>query len=403
MRMTRRVVSLALAAWAVPLAAPRAAGFRIEPNAGFDRWLRAFRMRAEEDGITAATLDRAFAGAGYMPKVIELDQRQAEVTKTLGDYLANAASKHRLENGLAKLRKHADLFARLEDLFGVEKHLLTAIWGMESSYGALPGDTPIIPALATMAYEGRRAEMFETELMGALRIVQRGDATPDMLKGSWAGAMGHMQTTPTVYERFGADFDGDGRIDIWSDKPDDALATAAAYLAWAGWTHGQPAWIEVRLPDRLDLALTGRVEPRLPSLWAGLGVRDMDGKPVPDHGPANVILPAGPEGPAMMIFDNFQVIKAYNYSDAYASGIWYIASRLTGGPRVRATFDKDPWGMSRDERKELQRRLNEAGFEAGQVDGVLGEKSRAAIRAYEEAEGLRVTGVPTRALLARLR
>jgi peptidoglycan lytic transglycosylase B len=373
------------------------------PNAQFDAWVAAFRGRAASAGISAATIDRAFRGVGYLPGVIERDRNQTEFKRSLEDYLAIAASDERIATGQAKLRQYNAILSQIEQRYGVEKQYVTAIWGLESRYGERRGDIPVMSSLSTLAFDGRRGAFFEKQLIAALRILQNGDTTPDRMTGSWAGAMGHTQFIPTSYEAFAVDFTGDGRRDIWSEDPTDALASAAAYLAKNGWTRGQPWGVEVRLPQGFNTGLTGRGTARSTTDWANLGVRDMNGRVVPDYGRASVIIPSGANGPAFMTFSNFTTITRYNNSESYVIGIGHLADRIMGKPPIQGGFPPDASGMTINDRRALQQGLTDAGFDTGGTDGVIGSKTTAAITAYQTANGLAVTGQPSLDLLARLK
>jgi lytic murein transglycosylase len=332
---------------------------------------------------------------------VERDRNQTEFTRTLEDYLAIAASDERVSKGRANARRYAATLNRIEQRFGVPPQVVTAVWGLESFYGDRRGDIPVISALSTLAYDGRRGRFFESQLIAALRILQNGDITAERMTGSWAGAMGHTQFIPTSYLAYAVDFTGDGRRDIWSDDPTDALASAAAYLDRSGWRAGQPWGLEVRLPAGFSGPF-GRGTRRSPSAWAASGVTDMAGRAVPDHGPASILVPdAG--GPAFMVFPNFGVILRYNNAESYAIGVGHLSDRIAGGGPIQASFGPDRYGLTLEDRKALQRGLTRAGFDAGTADGVLGPRTEAAITAYQRAEGLSVTGTPSRALLARLR
>jgi len=371
------------------------------PNTGFDAWAAAYRGRALSSGITASTFDSAFRNAGYLPGVIERDRKQVEFTRTLEDYLAIAASDERVSQGRENFARYRSTLGQIETRYGVEREIVTAIWGLESRYGARRGDIPVVSSTATLAYDGRRGSFFEKQLTAALRILQRGDTTPDRMVGSWAGAMGHTQFIPTSFEAYAVDFTGDGRRDIWSDDPSDALASAAAYLERSGWRKGQPWGVEVRLPAGFSGPF-GRDVTRSPSSWAAAGVRDMQGRKVPDHGPASIIRPqAG--GPAFMVFRNFTVITRYNNSTSYVIGVGHLADRIGGGGPLQSGFPPDANGLSIEDRKDLQRGLNRAGYDVGTPDGVVGSKTEAAISAYQAANGFAVTGKPSPELLARLR
>jgi len=372
-------------------------------QAGFESWLRGFAQRAARRGISQDTLNAAFSGVSFLTDVVVNDSRQAEVAKPLQNYLSSAASGARLAGGRRALGRYRSLLDRIERRYGVEKEVIVAIWGMESAFGGFRGSAPVFSTLATLAYEGRRRALFEAELLAALKILEAGHTSAAQMKGSYAGAMGHTQFMPSTFHAHAQDFDGDGRRNIWSDDPSDALASAAGLLKAEGWRKGQPWAIEVRLPEGFDLALTGRVYPRSARDWRRLGVRSAQGRRLPDNGPGALILPAGPRGPVFMIYDNFHVLKTYNYADSYVIGVGHLSDKLAGGGEIVSGFPRNPWGMSNAERRALQERLNARGFGAGNPDGVIGEKGRAAIRAYEQANGLRVTGVPSKALLSALR
>ncbi|MDP5218065.1 lytic murein transglycosylase [Ruegeria sp. 2205SS24-7] len=396
--------AMALAGCDTPASSPsRPQRMRAVPNAGYDAWVANFRARAPSRGISQPTLERAFQGAGYLPGVIERDRNQTEFKRSLEDYLAIAASDERVSTGKQKLRAHQAVLTRIQQQYGVEPEYVTAIWGLESRYGARRGDIPVVSALSTLAYDGRRGQFFESQLVAALKILQNGDTTPDKMTGSWAGAMGHTQFIPTSYLAYAVDFTGDGRRDIWDDDPTDALASAAAYLRRSGWTPGQPWGVEVQLPPGFNTGLTGRGSKRSPGDWAALGVRDVNGRAVPDYGAASVILPAGTSGPAFMIFNNFTVITRYNNSTSYVIGIGHLADRIKGGPPIRGSFPPDAQGMTLKDRKELQSRLTAAGYDTQGADGVIGSNTTSAITAYQRANGLPVTGQPSRELLQTLR
>ncbi len=370
-------------------------------NPAFDRWLRGFRSRALSKGISARVFDAAFAHAGFMPKVIKRDRNQSEFTLSVGDYLGRAASDSRVTNGRANAAKHATTLAAIESKYGVSKHIVAAIWGMESNYGANRGDTHLMSALATLSFEGRRGRFFEKQLIAALRILQSGDTTENLMTASWAGAMGHTQFIPTSYLAYAVDFTGDGKRDIWSDDPTDALASTAAYLARAGWVKGMPWGVEVRLPKGFDFAKSA--DKRMPSDWARLGVKATNGAPVPNHGTARLLFPAGSAGPAFLVFKNFDVIKRYNASDAYALGVGHLGDRIAGAGPLAGTWPQGERSLRRSEARELQSLLSRAGFSTGGVDGRIGGKTIAAIRAYQTAAGLPADGYPSMALLGRLR
>ncbi|SLN58246.1 lytic murein transglycosylase [Roseisalinus antarcticus] len=369
----------------------------------FQTWLSGFRDRALERGLTEATLDRALAGVSYQSDIIALDRNQAEFVKPIWTYLDTAVSDLRVSNGRAAVAEHGALLDRIEDRYGVDRHVVAAIWGLESAYGTFRGRTDTLSALATLAADSRRGAFFEGQLIAALRILQAGDARSGDLRGSWAGAMGHTQFMPTSYLAYAVDWDGDGRRNIWGDDPADALASTAAYLARFGWVPGQPWGVEVRLPEEFDYLLADRDVTRMPSQWAEIGIVATDGTSVPDHGSASILLPAGHEGAAFMIFDNFAAIEHYNTADAYVVAVGYLASRIAGGPELEAPWPRHLRGLSGDERFELQQLLTDAGFSTQGVDGKIGPNTVDAIRAYQVAEGLLPDGYASTTLLDRLR
>jgi lytic murein transglycosylase len=374
-----------------------------ETPADFAPWLEAFRDRAVAAGIGDDTLDAVLPVITFLPDVIERDRNQFEFTRTVWDYLDRAVSDDRIAFGRRALADHAEVLAEVEARFGVDRHIVAAIWGLESSYGAVRGDVPTLSALATLAHDGRRGAFFEEQLIAALGFVDSGEAAVADLVGSWAGAMGHTQFMPTSLVAHGVDLRGDGRRDIWSDDPDDALASAAAYLAANGWVTGQPWGVEVRLPEGFDHTLARDTNRQSPAYWAGLGVTAVDGTEVPDHGTAVILLPGGHRGAAFMIFRNFNVIETYNTADAYVIAVGHLADRLQGGPPIAASWPRDERALTQDERIEMQERLTAVGFDTRGVDARVGPLTVAAIRGYQRARGLVPDGFPSVALLDQLR
>ncbi len=337
-------------------------------NADYDAWVAAFRPRASAKGISAATLNAAFAEAGFIPGVVTRDRSQPESAYSLEDYLSIAASPERISKGRAAFARHRATLNALETRYGVDAEIITAVWGLESQYGEKRGTVPVISATSTLAFDGRRGAFFEGQLIAALRILQSGDTTPARLVGSWAGAMGHTQFIPTSYLAYAVDFTGDGRRDIWSDDPTDALASTAAYLAKSGWQRGLK--------------------------WGGeLGAAGT---------PAGRTLTPQSGGPSFAVTANFGAIKRYNNSDLYAIGIGHLADRIAGGAAIQGGFPPDSNGLTKGDRITLQQRLTARGFDTGGTSGVIGPKSRAAIKAYQASTNSAVTGTPSRALLASL-
>ena len=372
-------------------------------EAGFRDWVVAFRVKALEAGVPAATYDSAMRRAGYLPKVVERDRKQSEFTKTIWDYLDVAVSEDRVALGRKALAANADLLDRIEVQYGVDREVVVAIWGLESAYGTYRGDTDTLSALATLAYDGRRAAFFEAQLLQALKIIDDGHIDRDALQGSWAGAMGHTQFMPSSWAEFAVDFNGDGRRDIWSDDPTDALASTANYLAHWGWVKGQPWGLEVRLPEGFDYDQTTERVKKPVADWRALGVLPMAGGVLPDGPEASILLPAGHTGPAFLIFPNFQVIEKYNLADAYVIGIGHLGDRIAGGLTIAADWPRQWRALTLEERQEMQGLLVTLGLDTGGVDGRVGPKTIAAVKAWQKSQGLVPDGYPSPDVLNALR
>lgn len=392
----RQFISTGVSALALPQIA-------LAQSSGFPNWIARFEGRARAAGVSSRTFAAAFADVQYLPDSIERDRNQAEFVRPLADYMATAVSDTRVENGRNLVRQYATLLAQIQARFDVEPHVVVAVWGMESNYGQRRGDTPLISTLATLAYDGRRGSFFESQLIAALKILQNGDVAPRNMTGSWAGAMGHTQFMPTSYEAYAVDFTGDGRRDIWTDDPSDALASTAAYFRRFGWRKGQPWGVEVRLPNGFDFNQTGRTVTRSPAEWAQAGVVGVDNRPVPNYGNATLSTPTGAGGPAFLLFRNYDVISRYNNAEAYIIGVGHLAERIRGAGPLQTAFPADERRLRRAERRELQQRLTNAGFSTQGVDGRIGPNTRTAIRGYQRSVGLAPDGHPSISLLQRLR
>ncbi len=371
--------------------------------AAFNRWVADFRRRALRQGIPAQVFDRAFAEAEYLSVVIERDRRQSEFTKQLWEYLDTAVSDSRVRNGRSNFRAQERTLRRIEATYGVDAQVVAAIWGLESAYGTFRGDTNTISAMATLAFDGRRKRFFEAQLMAALRILAAGDTDMRHMRGSWAGAMGHTQFMPDSFLSYAVDFTGDGRRDIWGDDPTDALASTANYLRAHGWRRGQPWGMEVQLPRNFDYSQTGERIKKSVAAWMAAGVRRIDGSAIPDHGRASVLVPAGAQGAAFLIFDNFHVIERYNPADAYVIAVGHLGDRILGGGTIRAGWPRGDRALSFDEKVELQRLLTAAGHPPGKIDGIIGPNTIEAVRRYQRGQGLIPDGYVSLDILRRLR
>ncbi|WP_181703029.1 lytic murein transglycosylase [Chthonobacter albigriseus] len=374
--------------------------------ASFVQFVETLWPQAEARGVSRATFDAAFRGLGPDQGVLDAANRQAEFVKPIWQYLDGAASDKRIATGRAMLGEHAALLDTLERTYGVPRTVIVAIWGMESSYGAVLNDPTkvrnAVRALATLAWNGgRRAQYGRTQLLAVLRIIERGDIDPIHITGSWAGAMGHTQFIPTTYEAYAVDHDGDGRRNIWTSIP-DALASTANYLRRAGWRTGETWGYEVALPPGFDPGLEG--SRRSLGQWRAAGLVRANGQSFPRDGDqAQLWFPAGASGPAFLTLKNFQVIKRYNNANAYALGVGHLSDRLGGaGPIVeawpRSPEELDPAGV-----QELQTLLGARGYDVGKIDGIVGQGTTASIQAYQSAAGLPADGQPTATLLKRLR
>lgn len=344
----------------------------------------------------------ALTGVVLRPDVVEKDRNQTEFTRTIWDYLDKAVSPDRIAAGQAAMKKRKALLDRIEAKYGVDRQILLAIWGLESSYGVNRGDIPTVAALVTLAADTRRSAYFETELLAALRILQKGDVTEAAMLGSWAGAMGHTQFMPSSYLALAVDFDGDGKRDIWSDDPSDALGSTAAYLARYGWQKGKPWGVEVTLPDGFDYRLSGEKIHHSAAAWQAMGVSRAAGGPLPDCGPSSVLLPGGARGAAFLICPNFHVIEHYNPADAYVIAVGVLGDRIMGAGPILGPWPRDLRALTREERIALQHRLTLAGFDAGGADGRIGPLTQSAIRQFQTSISVVPDGYASLDVLNRL-
>lgn len=379
------------------------AGSDMDSGQAFQDWLVALREEARGEGISGRTLQAALDDVSPVMRVIELDRRQPEFTQTFWTYLGQRVSQNRIERGRALLAEHRDLLDEVHAEYGVPPRYLIAFWGLETNFGDYLGSFRVIDALATLAYDRRRADFFRAQLLDALRIVDDGHIDADSMMGSWAGAMGHMQFIPSTFTGHAVDYTGNGRKDIWGSLP-DAFASAANFLSNIGWESGQIWGREVVLPENFDLTLATMSQRKALSDWADLGVRQSDGSPLPQADmEGSVILPQGHAGPAFLVYDNFRAIMRWNRSINYAVAVGHLADRIVGLPPLRTGREAEHGPLSRDDAEEMQELLNRIGFDAGPEDGVPGPQTRAAIRAFQEELSLPPDGYPSPAILQRLR
>jgi lytic murein transglycosylase len=352
----------------------------------FRACVTSLRSEATNRGISAQIFDAALKGVEPDPSVLEAMDTQPEFKTPLWDYMAALVDDQRIADGRAKLSEWASVLDAAEARFGVDRHVIVAVWGVESDYGKLVGGRPLVRSLATGACSPRRTKFFRDELMATLKILQEGDMQPEALRGSWAGAFGHTQFMPTTFQRLAVDFDGDGKRDIVGSIP-DALGSTANYLARAGWKSGNKWGYEVRLPAGYA-GPSGRGSRQSLSQWSTLGLMSIDGQPLSGSGTAALLVPTGVKGPAFLVFNNFYSIYAYNSAESYALAISHLSDRLKGEGALKTAWPTDDPGLSRAQRRELQVRLAERGFDVGQPDGAIGPRTRSAIRAYQASAGL---------------
>ena len=299
----------------------------------FDEWLRGVRLEAGTLGISESTLASALDGIQLIPRVIELDRNQPEFSLTLREYFERVAPESRIEKGRAKLAENRALLEAASARFGVEPQIIVALWGIETDFGRVSGGFKVVPALATLAHDGRRSSYFRGELMNALKIIDAGHISANDMMGSWAGAMGQCQFMPSSFLNFAVDGDRDGRKDIWSN-PADVFASAASLLAGNGWRSGQRWGRPVRLPDVFDLGAEGLEYRKSLAEWQALGIRNRDRSDLPvAEAPglqASLVLPDGPDGPAFLVYDNYRAILKWNRSHFFALTAGYLADRIAG-------------------------------------------------------------------------
>ncbi|MGP9795804.1 lytic murein transglycosylase [Halomonas sp. 86] len=366
--------------------------------ANFEQWRNEFRRYAAAQGISESTLATGLDNVRYRERVIELDRYQPEFVRPIWEYLDTAASDTRVNAGREKLDAHRQTALEMQQRYGVPSEIIVAIWGIESNYGSNFGDFSTLEALATLAYDGRRRDFARGELLAALRIIDQGDIAAEQMEGSWAGAMGHTQFIPSSFEAYAVDGDNNGRRDIWGSIP-DVMASTANYLARAGWQAGEPWGVELALPASFDYSQTER---RSSAEWASQGVRALQGE-LPNFESAAIVIPAGAEGPAFLVGANFRAILRYNNATSYALAVATLADKIAGREGIRQTWPRGQTPLTRDDVKELQRRLNEAGYSVGRADGVMGPNTRQGVRDFQRSQGLTPDGFATQALLERLR
>ena len=369
-------------------------GFSASNN--FHSCLANLKNRALAAGVSSTTYDRYTQNLTPDYSVIEKLNYQPEFSTPIWDYLSGLVDDERVAAGKQKLAQHHDVLSRASAVYGVPVETIVAVWGVESNFGDISGKYPLLQALGTLSCEGRRQSYFRGEFFATMRILQRGDLREDQLKGSWAGAFGHTQFMPTTYEELAIDFDGDGRRDLVSSTS-DALASTANFLKKRGWQTGQPWGFEVTIPADMSISGESRRNKKSLSSWVDRGLVRADGSPIIQGGlsgssQAGLMSPAGSSGPMFLVFKNFDAIYSYNAAESYALAIAHLSDRLQGKPVFSKTWPTADAGTSRAERREIQHFLIKRGYDIGDADGLIGDKTRKAIIQEQNRLGLNPTG-----------
>jgi membrane-bound lytic murein transglycosylase B len=368
----------------------------------FIDWLNEFYAHALLSGVDRSLLDQALSGLSPDPRVMAHDTAQPEFARPVSDYVRASVTPARVAQGRT-LRDSIPQFETIEQTYGCPRDVLIGVWAMESNFGHTQGDMDVVRSLATLAALGRRRPWAEGELLAALQILGSGKAPGPHLRGSWAGAMGQTQMVPTTYLADGVDADGDGRVDIWNSAP-DALASAANLLAKGGWRRGEGWAREVLLAPGFDVSLA-EGPAQTPDWWAQQGAHRADGLPWEGAdlaAPGVLLLPSGAHGPAFLALPNHFVIRKYNNSLAYALAVGLLADGFAGDPPLTTPWPAET-PLSLDDRLAAQGALQRLGYDPGPLDGVIGARARAALRAWQKSQGLVADGYLTPDLIARLR
>jgi membrane-bound lytic murein transglycosylase B len=380
------------------LAAP-AASFAADKN---QACVETLWPAAKAAGVTRATFDVAFQGFTPDPEVVEAANFQPEYVKPIGEYIDRVVSDKRITTGKQMLIDNKALLDQIEAKYGVDRHIIVAIWGVESNYGTQPGDKNIIRSLGTLYCTGTKAKFAKPQIVTALKILQHGDINLQRMNGSWAGAMGHTQFIPTTYTRYAIDQDGDGKRDIWDNIP-DALGSTASYLRASKWQPGQTWGYEVSVPKGIDPKKVSPSTMKPLGDWQKLGFLRVNGEPFPRPGDkATLFAPEGARGPSFLVLNNFRSILHYNTATSYALGVGHLADRLAGGGPFVHPWPTDETHLSLDQRTELQQLLIAKGLLVGDADGVIGPATLEAVKTYQRSKGLPVDGFPSLTILKDL-
>jgi len=384
--------------------APQPPSFASSGDQSFDEWRDDFARRAVARGRDPAVLGRLLSGIAPDPRIVDLDQRQPEFVSPVWDYVTNRVTENRISGGRALKAEIGATLDAVQARYGVPGGIILGVWGLESNYGAAALNYNAAAALATLAHEGRRRAQFEAYLMALTEMVERGLADQTQLRSSWAGALGQPQFMPDVYLTTAVDWDNDGRADIWTNRGDTA-ASIAHYLSDRGWRANQPVFEEARLPSGFEYALADGTLRSIAD-WAERGLTPIGGGAWPEAHrvlQAQLFLPAGAQGPALLLHHNFSVIRRYNNSDRYALVVALLARAFDGREGLVQSWPRQLGSLNREQILELQTLLNTLGFEAGEPDGLFGSRTRTAVRGFQQAQSVAADGFPTAALLNDVR
>ena len=364
----------------------------------FADWKSDFSTRAIVSGYNSSDVQRLLASANLNSQVISLDSGQPEFSKMPWEYADSAVSDARVNTGRSKFAEQRSYLSSLESRYGVSAEIVTAIWGMESSYGVVTGTSHLPSALASLAYDGRRQAFAENQLLALMTLLQRGDVSWSQLQGSWAGGMGQTQFIPDTWLKEGVDGDNNGHKNPWSTA--DALASTASYLSNAGWVRGLAPFYEVRLPASFDYATSGSKQSA--ARWAALGVDTIADVSLDANAQMELWLPAGKDGPALLLSKNFDVIKVYNNSSSYALGVSLLGKAITRESGLQQAWPRYERPLSTAQVRNLQLRLTQAGYDTQGADGVAGTNTRKAFQRWQAANGQTPDGFITQRSAASL-
>jgi lytic murein transglycosylase len=399
-----KIITCAVFLIAISASAAAVAAVPCRTSGPYEKWLADFEREAMTQGVSQRAISEAAPFLTYDQRIVYIDRGQRVFTQTFLEFSDRMAAGYRIQMGQAKIKTYAQVFQRIEQQYGVPAPVIVAFWALESDFGANMGNYHSLSSIASLAYDCRRADRFRSQLLDAMRLIERGDLTPQEMIGSWAGELGQTQMMPSEYYKYAVDFDGDGKRNLLRSAP-DVLGSTANYLVGLGWRRGEPWLTEVRVPagassfpwDQADLDI------QLPrSKWASFGVTLADGKPLPaDNLPASLLLPMGRFGPAFLVYQNFQVYLQWNNSLVYSTTAAYLATRIAGAAPLHR--GNPPPALPFADVKAMQDMLAHAGHDVGAIDGFLGLKTRQAVKAMQIKYGLPADSYPTAELLARMR